>query len=199
MKTFILFWDPENKWYELGEMSYHIQEGMCGDSFIRPWGLTTSQDMKKGDRFFMICTKRNWPKGISTYDYLRSSQSCCCGMGMGPHASKFYNLDGVCFGGFFTSEPYKADDADVMIIDLRFEFAVLPGLFPVIHLSRLKKEIPNFDWTRKKGDFLIEGEDEKKFLEIISKWMKSSKMEESDFTNFTNRYLPLAHKNLFEE
>lgn len=39
MKTFILFWDPDNKWYELDEMSYLIQEGMCGDSFVRPWGL----------------------------------------------------------------------------------------------------------------------------------------------------------------
>jgi hypothetical protein len=57
--------------------------------------------------------------------------------------------------------------------------------------------IPNFDWTHKNGEYLINGEDEKIFLDIISKWMLSSNMEQSEFTNFTERDLELAHSNLF--
>ena len=121
-------------------------------------------------------------------------------MGIGPYASKFYNLDGVCFGGFFKSAPYEDEETDKnMVIDLSLEFAVLPGLFPIIHLNRLKKEIPNFDWTKKEGEFLIEGEEEKIFSEIISKWMMSSKMGKSYFTNFTGRNLHRAHDNLFKK
>ena len=80
MKTFLLFWTPEKNWYELHSLTYRIEDGMCGDmSYIQPWTLSNSNDVKKGDRFFIICTKRNWPKGDSIYDYLRSPQACFMG------------------------------------------------------------------------------------------------------------------------
>lgn len=200
MKTYIIFWNPDNKWYGLKTLVYKIDDGICGDpSFARPWGLTCNKDMNKGDRFFIICTKENWPKGIKVYDNLKSTKDS--NLGKGPHADKFYNLDGVCFGGYFTSAPYELDNEGEMVtvVDLCFDFAVLPGLFPIIHLSQLKKEIPNFDWTPKVGESLIEGEEEKRFSEIISKWMMSSNMGDSEFTNFTYRNLSIAHKNLFGE
>ena len=199
MKTFLLFWTPEKQWLKLDSLARRIEDGMCGEySYIQPWPLTNNNDINEGDRFFIICTKGNWPKGNSIYDYLRSTRDCY--MGICPYASKFYNLDGVCFGGIFKSAPYEDEETDNnMVIDLSLEFAVLPGLFPIIHLNRLKKEIPNFDWAKTEGEFLIEGEEEKSFSGIISKWMMSSNMQVSDFTNFTGRNLHRAHDNLFKK
>ena len=197
MKTYILFWTPDKNWYDLTDISYRIQDGMCGDwSYERSWELSNNIDIKEGDRFFIVCTKTRIPNGNPIYDYLKSSSMCC--WGCGPRASKFYNLDGVCFGGFFQSDSYKDEDDDKLKVDLLLEFAVQPGLFPIIHFHKLKKEIPNFDWSHKEGEFLLSVDDEKKFTEIISNWMLTSKMERSDFTNFTERDLKLAHSNLFK-
>lgn len=196
MKTYILFWNPEESWLNLRDIAYRIQDGMCGGfSYIRNWELVNKLDIKKGDRFFILCTKTRMPKEDPIYNYLKSSPMC--GWGFGPRASKFYNLDGVCFGGFFADNTEKNEQTNKMEIRISLEFAVQPGLFPIIHFSKLKKMIPNFDWTHKNGEYLINGEDEKIFLDIISNWMLSSNMEQSEFTNFTERDLELAHSNLF--
>lgn len=184
MKTYILFWGPAFMWYNLNEVAYGIEDGMCGEfAHNRSWPVTGDLDIKKGDRFFIFCSETSIPKDSQIYDYLRH---------MG---TKFYPLDGICFGGFFTSDLYEEDDEK--LIDIEFDFAVLPGLFPTINTENLDDAIPDVDWYQVDGELLIEDDNERKFIELISNWMKSSGMEDSSFTNFTDRDLKLAYTNLF--
>lgn len=202
MRTFILFWKPGTNWFDWSTVARDIEEGMCGEDpswvYIKPWAISDSHDIKRGDRFFIVCTQKDAPKNDMIYDYLKSTLDCY--MGIGPRADKFYDLDGVCFGGFFDTDPYvDEDNANKRLVRIYLEFAVLPGLFPIINLKQLKKEFPNIDWSRHEGEYLIEGEDAERFSEMMSKWMMSSGMERSDFTNFTERDLELAHDNLFAD
>ena len=97
MKTYILFWNPEENWFNLSEIAYRIQDGMCGGfSYIRNWELVNNLDIKKGDRFFILCTKTRMPKGDPIYNYLKSSPMC--GWGFGPRATKFYNCEDKIWG-----------------------------------------------------------------------------------------------------
>ena len=188
MNTYILFWGPTLSWYDLNEVEDEIEEGICREfAETKPWPITSQQDIKKGDRFFILCVEDTAHANCHSFIDPRSKDA------------KFYALDGICFGGFFTSDPYDSKDEDdgERVIDLQFDFAVFPGLFPTINTKILEETIPDFDWFHVDGEYLIESENERKFIELVSSWMKSSRMAESPYANFSRRNQELAYCHLF--
>ena len=143
MNTYILFWGPTLSWYDLNEVEDEIEEGICREfAETKPWPITSRQDIKKGDRFFILCVEDTAHANCHSFIDPRSKDA------------KFYALDGICFGGFFTSDPYDSKDEDdgERVIDLQFDFAVFPAAILYLAYWRTAKcpgfSLPSFSNAR---------------------------------------------------